>query len=817
MLTVASRHHRKGVSFLSRFMGTKKKDSLTDIPDDASEVTDHRPTGMDAELFSQPIGFIPRFPAPPKYIKVRAQNRKEKDFDRVFLAQVLQGNGKRKRSTEDTEGRAAAAQANPSSSKAVWAMKFSKDGQYLAAAGQDKVVRVWAVISSQEERQAFEADEETKGSGGTNGSGTKLNAPVFKTKLVREYDGHTSSVLDLSWSKNNFLLSSSMDKTVRLWHVSRQECLCAFKHSDFVTSIQFHPRDDRFFLAGSLDSKLRLWSIPDKSVAFWAQVPDMVTAVAFTPDGKHSIAGCLNGLCLVYETEGLKINAQIHVRSARGRNAKGSKITGIDTISLPRDGVHPETKLLITSNDSRVRMYNFKDRQLEIKFRGNENSCSQIHATFSEDGKYVICGSEDRKVYIWPTGPIETDKEQDKRPVEVFEAHSAIVTTAILAPTATRQLLGLSGDPIYDICNPPPVTLLSRSESIISSKAGTEAAPSVKEGVPPTPRTPASRIAEEKPSYIARSSHPGGNIILTADFTGSIKVFRQDCASLKRRTDSWESGSMFSKKILGRSSSVATRTSIASSHRRRTSLTKNGNGSNDRILNWRNSVANPSTPSQDTLRSIHSEQATRHRSVSPRKSLTQFSQKSGHRGNHSTPLITKSRMNGNAPPSISTTSPPPSLRKSSTADSPQHSTESAQTPPDASSNDQTPTFNNNAPNTPSLTVNGDPDGLVGQTNPLMLIGNGQSMRFWNNEAMSNMANHQPRTPGLLGPEEGMLGRKESIVSTLSSDGDGEESLSSSASENGQLKCHGCGGEQFKAMKGKGGAQKLVCGKCGRDS
>lgn len=52
-----------------------------------------------------------------------------------------------------------------------------------------------------------------------------------------------------------------MDKTVRLWHVSRSECLCAFQHLDFVTSIAFHPKDDRFFLSGSLDCKLRLWNV----------------------------------------------------------------------------------------------------------------------------------------------------------------------------------------------------------------------------------------------------------------------------------------------------------------------------------------------------------------------------------------------------------------------------------------------------------------------------------------------------------------------------------------------------------------------------
>jgi WD40 repeat protein len=186
-------------------------------------------------------------------------------------------------------------------------------------------------------------------------------------------------------TQNNFLLSSSMDKTVRLWHISRAENLCTFKHTDFVPSIQFHPRDDRFFLAGSLDCKLRLWSIPDKSVAFWNQLPDMITAVSFTPDGKTGIAGTLSGLCMFYETEGLKYQTQIHVKSTRGQNAKGSKITGIQAAYWPPGSDRGEVKLLISSNDSRIRLYNLRDKSLEIKFRGHENSCSQIRASFADD------------------------------------------------------------------------------------------------------------------------------------------------------------------------------------------------------------------------------------------------------------------------------------------------------------------------------------------------------------------------------------------------------------------------------------------------
>jgi len=44
-----------------------------------------------------------------------------------------------------------------------------------------------------------------------------------------------------------------MDKTVRLWHLSRLECLCFFRHVDFVSAIAFHPRDDRYFVSASLD------------------------------------------------------------------------------------------------------------------------------------------------------------------------------------------------------------------------------------------------------------------------------------------------------------------------------------------------------------------------------------------------------------------------------------------------------------------------------------------------------------------------------------------------------------------------------------
>jgi WD repeat-containing protein 44 len=598
--------------------------------------------------------------------------------------------------------------------------------------------------------------------------------------------------------QNNFLLSSSMDRTVRLWHVSRAECLCCFKHSDFVTSIQFHPRDDRFFLAGSLDSKLRLWSIPDKSVAFWATVRDMITSVAFTPDGKYSIAGCLNGLCIVYETDGLKANAQVHVRSARGRNAKGSKITGIDTMVYPPNDPNGDIKLLITSNDSRIRLYNFKDRNLEAKYRGNENSTSQIRASFSEDGKYIICGSEDGHTYIWPTA--STEKDSEKRPLEELEMRTDIVTCAIMAPIATKQLLGFSGDPLYDLCNPPPVTLVSKLDSTRSSKQSDDQAE--KRGKDPE-STPTTTKANGSPAYLARSTHPDGNIILAADCWGRIKVYRQDCAHNKRPND-WDATSTFSKKLLGRSNSA--RHSIASS------IGRESKTPSERILAWRSSVAGTELANIDSPTN-----GSRNRTPSPRKSALR------RRSRYSSPVNS---------PEAKTESGYATPMTHSVID---HESETADRQRDAEIKNLEENKTNSASDTGSRSSYASEESEVvdkegrgnDEATELPEIPhfneNSQSNAFWTRSAdfVRNIRSQRLLTPtyGTQPDDVEAMRRKSSVPSALSSDMGSaygspyDVTPNNELDESETLRCPRCRGRNFRATKTKDGRQKLVCVRC----
>lgn len=305
---------------------------------------------------------------------------------------------------------------------AIWSLEFSLDGVYLAVGCSTGQVIVYMVAGSSVElshqsprnpqstglqRALYNApapgnhsvDNESDQNYLPGDEDVEEEEEFLNPVCIREYHQHKEDVVDLSWADSSFLLSASLDGSARLWHVSKRYSVRHFVHSEQVTSACFHPQRPKLFVTGGFDGIVRLWDAVGSdagNVLCLARVNEPITALAISPNGSFVVAGLITGKCVVYRLPSLSHYTEIDCRNKRGKFSSGRKVTGL---KFESSGRH----LLITTCDSRIRLYNFIDNVMVCKFKGHKNEEYPIRATLSSDKRHVICGSENGEMYRWKT------------------------------------------------------------------------------------------------------------------------------------------------------------------------------------------------------------------------------------------------------------------------------------------------------------------------------------------------------------------------------------------------------------------------------
>ncbi|XP_010436154.1 PREDICTED: WD repeat-containing protein 44-like [Camelina sativa] len=446
----------------------------------------------------------------------------------------------------------------------VVVMKFSHDGKYLASAGEDCVVRVWNITEDERRDNEFEVvesdsssscvyfgmndksqieplktetDKVEKSSRGLLRKKSESTCAVLPSKVFsisetpqHEFQGHKGEILDLSWSEKGFLLSSSVDETVRLWRVgSSDECIRVFSHKSFVTCVAFNPVDDNYFISGSIDGKVRIWDVSRFRVVDYTDIREIVTALCYRPDAKGAVVGSMTGECRFYHTIDNQLQLDREISLHGKKKAPSKRITGFQFFPGDSD------KLMVTSADSQIRIICGVDTICKLKKASSLGTTltSPTFASFTSDGKHIVSTIEDSGIHVWdysqPNKKASSQKPKTIRSYEGFLSHN--VSVAI--PWLGQQ--GKEDNFIADLEKtfahfPAPMDYLSPNKGGTTwpeEKLGVVVAGAAAAAVSATvsSRSKLRLLRSVCQNVNTSSPHLWGLVIVTATWDGRIRVF----------------------------------------------------------------------------------------------------------------------------------------------------------------------------------------------------------------------------------------------------------------------------------------------------
>jgi WD40 repeat protein len=311
-------------------------------------------------------------------------------------------------------------------SRRTRAVAISRDGDRVATARGNRIIRIWDVRSGRLVQTVFGQFGGIRAVAlGTHGervagadkSGIAEVWTVADGKSIATLTGHSNALTDIDFSSDaREVVTASRDKTIKVWLVGVSHDRATLRgHQERVTSAKYVPGDS-MVVSTSADGTTRLWSIAPAELKRLADIGSPVTSVEYDRGAGHVLAAGKDGRLHVLdastgaESRSRAAPKKAQVASCSGATAKLRRNVVLLTFrgrTTPLRGhtakvtsavFSHDCRLLVTASlDSDARIWDVATRTLVRTLAGHTGPVRD--AEFSPDGRWVVTAGT--KAGIW--------------------------------------------------------------------------------------------------------------------------------------------------------------------------------------------------------------------------------------------------------------------------------------------------------------------------------------------------------------------------------------------------------------------------------